>query len=129
MGLVLWCKRRKTRKSKPSSAPTSCQFDNPTYETNENPPETKEDDYYSSVQSDNDPRYAEGEKYPGIQENECASTTFMSMSIRRLLLLGRLLLRLTRHMKGNELFTFKRITRSLFSFHLLIHINFVLEHA
>ena len=73
MGLVLWCKRRKTRKSKPSPAPTSCQFDNPTYETNENPPETKEDDYYSSIQSDNDPRYAEGEKYPGIQENEYAS--------------------------------------------------------
>lgn len=73
MGLVLWCKRRKTRKSKPSSAPTSCQFDNPTYETNENRPETKEDDYYSSIQSDNDPRYAEGEKYPGIQENEYAS--------------------------------------------------------
>ena len=79
-------------------------------------PETNEDAYYSSIHSDNDPRYAEGEKYPGIQENECASTTFMSMSVRRLLLLGRLLLRLTRYMKGNELFTFKRITRSLFSF-------------
>ena len=73
MGLVLWCKRRKTRKSKPSSAQKSCQFDNPTYETNENPPETKEDNYYSSIQSDNDPRYVEGEKYPGIQENEYAS--------------------------------------------------------
>ena len=73
MGLVLWCKRRKTRKSKPSSAPTSFQFDNPTYETNENPPETKEDDYYSSIQPDNDPRYVEGEKYPGIQENKNAS--------------------------------------------------------
>ena len=73
MGLVLWCKRGKTRKSKPSSASTSCQFDNPTYETNENPPETKEDGYYSSIQSDNDPRYAEVEKYPGIQENEYAS--------------------------------------------------------
>ena len=73
MGLVLWCKRRKTTKSKPSSALTSCQFDNPTYETNENPPETKEDDYYSSIQSDNDPMYAEGEKYPGIQENEYVS--------------------------------------------------------
>ena len=56
-----------------SSAPTSFQFDNPAYGTNENPPETKEDDYYSSIQSDNDPRYAEGEKYPGIQENEYAS--------------------------------------------------------
>ena len=73
MGLVLWCKRRKTRKSKPSSAPTSFQFHNPAYGTNENPPETKEDDYYSSIQSDNDPRYAEGEKYHGIQENEYAS--------------------------------------------------------
>ena len=76
MGLVLWCKRRKTRKSKPSSvssAPTSFQFDNPAYGTNEFPPEKKEDDYYSSIQSDNDPRYAEGEKYPGIQENEYAS--------------------------------------------------------
>ena len=48
-------------------------------------------------------------------------TTFMPMSIRNLPLQGRLLLRLTLHMKGNELFTFKRITRSLFSFHLLIH--------
>ena len=73
MGLVLWCKRRKTRKSKPSSAPASFQFDNPAYGTNENPPETKEDDYYSSIQSDNDPRYAEGEKYPGLQENEYES--------------------------------------------------------
>ena len=73
MGLVLWCKRRKTRKSKPSSAPTSFQFHNPAYGTNENPPETKEDDYYSSIQPDNDPRYVEGEKYPGIQENKNAS--------------------------------------------------------
>ena len=56
-----------------SSAPTSFQFDNPAYGTNENPPETKEDDYYSSIQSDNDPRYVEGEEYPGIQENEYAS--------------------------------------------------------
>ena len=73
MGLVLWCKRRKTRKSKPSSAPTSFQFHNPAYGTNENPPEAKEDDYYSSIQPDNDPRYVEGEKYPGIQENKNAS--------------------------------------------------------
>ena len=41
--------------------------------TNENLPETKKDAYYSSIHSDNDPRYAEGEKYPGIQENEYAS--------------------------------------------------------
>ena len=56
-------------------------------------------------------------------------TTFMSMSIRNLLLQGRLLLRLTLHMKGNELFTFRRITRSLFSFHSLIHRDLALEHA
>ena len=52
-------------------------------------------------------------------------TTFMSMSTRNLLLQGRLLLRLTVHMRGNELFTFNRITRSLFNFHR----DFALEHA
>ena len=41
--------------------------------TNENPPETKKDAYYSSIHSDNDSRYAEGENYPGIQENQYAS--------------------------------------------------------
>ena len=55
-------------------------------------------------------------------------TTFMTISIRNLLLQGRLLLRLTLHMSGNELFTFKRIPRSL-SFYLLIHRDFSLEHA
>ena len=56
-------------------------------------------------------------------------TAFMSMPIRNLLLQGRLLLRLTLHMKGNDLFTFKRITSTLFSFHLLIRRDFALEHV
>ena len=56
-------------------------------------------------------------------------TAFMSMPIRNLLLQGRLLLRLTLHLKGNDLFTFKGITNSFFSFHLVIHRDFALEHV
>ena len=56
-------------------------------------------------------------------------TAFMSMPICNLLLQGRLILRLTLHMKGNELFSFQRITTNLFSFRLLIHGDFALEHA
>lgn len=43
--IVIYCKRRKTKTSKPSTASATCQFDNPTYGDNENPPAMRENAY------------------------------------------------------------------------------------
>ena len=67
MALVLFWKRRKAKKSKPSATSTTGHFENPTYATSENPPEIKEN-FYSSCQFDN-PAYAASEEPPEITEN------------------------------------------------------------
>ena len=68
MALVLFWKRRKAKKSKPSATSTTRDFGNPTYATSENPPEIKEN-FYSSCQFGN-PAF---EEPPEIQEDEYAS--------------------------------------------------------
>lgn len=43
--IMIYCKRRKIKTSKPSTASATCQFDNPTYGDNENPPAMRENAY------------------------------------------------------------------------------------